>query len=283
MKTILVLVKSQINSEKYIEYALKLAADINYNVQIFYVHNPDIIPLATPHLSGAAITQLHKEPEERMREAIRSLSTITDTLIYKIAGQVIVEVTAAIGDEISLINEKVESGDVQMVMIESQGIRSFSLKESFAKEVIRKVNCPIWVIPENSVYNSIHSVIYATDYNEEDIPTLKKLIDLTYFNSPKITAIHITDNVDFDLRIKNAGFQKMLESKVEYENIEVKALVENHGDDMVGLINTYAARTSANLIVVLKDNRRFLERLFYPSSSEMIIGEANRPVLVFHV
>ncbi|MEA3477447.1 MAG: universal stress protein [Bacteroidota bacterium] len=283
MKTLLVLVKSLVNSEKYIEYSLKLAADLKYNVQIFYVHNPKTIPLASPQLDGAAIAQLNKASEERVREAIRSLSAITDTLIYKIAGQVIVEVTAAIGDEISMINEKVDSGDVQMVMIESQGIRSFSLQESFSKEVIRKVNCPVWVIPENSDYNSILSVIYATDYNEEDIPTLKKLIDLTYFNSPKISAIHITDNVDFDLRIKNAGFQKMLESKVEYENIEVKALVENHGDDMVGLINTYAARTSADLIVVLKENRRFLERLFKPGSSEKIIGETNRPVLVFHV
>jgi nucleotide-binding universal stress UspA family protein len=139
------------------------------------------------------------------------------------------------------------------------------------------------VIPENSDYNPIHSVIYATDYNEEDIPTLEKLIRLTYFESPKITALHITDNVDFDLRIKNAGFQKMLESKLGYENIEVKALVENQGDDMVSLINDYAARISADLIVVLKENRRFLERLFRPSSSEKIIEEASRPVLVFHV
>jgi nucleotide-binding universal stress UspA family protein len=125
-------------------------------------------------------------------------------------------------------------------------------------------------------------VIYATDYNEEDIPTLKELIRLTYFNSPTITALHITENIDFDLRIKNAGFQKMLESQVDYDNIRVKALVEDQGDDMVSLINDYATRENADLIVVLKENRRFLERLFKPSSSEKIIEKANRPVLVYH-
>ncbi len=283
MKTLLVLVKSLNHSEKIIEYAFGLAADLKINVRLFYVHNPSTIPLATPQLSGAAITQLQKEPEEKVKEAIRSLSAISETLVYKIAGQVIVEVKAAIGNEVSLINEMVEAGDVQMVMLEEQGIESFSLKESLVREVIRKINCPVWVIPEYSDYNSINSVIYATDYNEEDIPTLKKLIRFTYFNSPKITAIHISDNVDFDLRIKNAGFQKMLESKVEYENIEVKALVENRGDDLVSLINSYAARTNADLIVVLKENKSFLDRIFNPSASEKIMEKANRPVLVYHV
>ena len=147
MKTLLVLVKSLDHSEKIIEYAFGLAADLGINVRLFYVHNPSTIPLATPQLSGAAITQLQKEPEEKVKEAIRSLSAISETLVYKIAGQVIVEVKAAIGNEVSLINEMVEAGDVQMVMLEEQGIESFSLKESLVREVIRKINCPVWVIP----------------------------------------------------------------------------------------------------------------------------------------
>jgi nucleotide-binding universal stress UspA family protein len=282
MKTLLVLVKSLGNSEKYIEYALGLASDLRVNIQIFYVENPSLHPLGSPDLSGTAISQLQKSLEEKIDTAKELLTNQVEAHVHKISGRVIAEIITDIGDEISLINEKVESEDVQMVMIEGLGIGSFSLKESFAKEVIRKINCPVWVIPENSDYNSIHSVIYATDYNEEDIPTLKELIRLTYFNSPNITALHITENVDFDLRIKNAGFQKMLESQVDYDNIRVKALVEDQGDDVVSLINDYAARENAGLIAVLKENRRFLERLFKPSSSGKIIEKANRPVLVYH-
>ena len=74
----------------------------------------------------------------------------------------------------------------------------------------------------------------------------------------------------------------MLETKTEYTNISVKALVERSGDDMVKLINSYAAMKNADLIVVLKKNRNFLDRIFNPSSSEKIIQKAEKPVLVYH-
>lgn len=161
-------------------------------------------------------------------------------------------------------------------------MESFTLKGSFAKELIRNVRCPVWLIPKDTEYQPFHHIIYATDYHNEDISTLKKLIDLTHLVSPQITALHITENADFDLRTKNAGFQKMLEAKTDYNKILVKTLVENDGDDITGLINKYAASYTSDLIVLLKENQHFLERLFKPSTTEKMIKEAKQPFLIYH-
>lgn len=68
--------------------------------------------------------------------------------------------------------------------------------------------------------------------------------------SPGITALHITDNYDFEVRIKKAGFQEMVQTRTDHDKISVKSLVDKNGDDMGQLINDYASLIDADLIVV---------------------------------
>ena len=282
MKTLLVLIKYTDASESIIEYAVDLARDLKTNVHLLYVENPISTPMGTPHLTGGAVVQLQRSLEGKLKAGRKAITDQVKEMMHKISGEVILEVSEAVGDEITLISKMVETGKVQMVMIEGQGMESFTQRDSVAKELIRNVHCPVWLIPKGTEYQPFHHIIYATDYHEEDIPTLKKLIDLTHIVSPQITALHITDNAEFNLRIKNAGFQKMLETKTGYNKISVKALVENDEDDIVGLINKYAASYASDLIVLLKENQHFLERIFNRSITEKMIKEAQKPVLIYH-
>jgi nucleotide-binding universal stress UspA family protein len=282
MKKLLLFTRNYNTSQGFIEYAMELARDLQFDVQVLYIENPNLHPMAAPDLSGAAVAQLQKSMEEQVTSAKEMLEQQVHDLMHRISGEVIVEVSTAIGNEVNIIGEMVDSGRAHLVMMEGQWIRGFSLKDSFVKDLVRKVNCPVWVIPENSEYKPPEEIIYATDYNEEDIPTLKKLIKLTSKFYPQITALHITKNADFELRIKNAGFQKMIENRTGYDRISAKAFIENNGDDMVEIINSYAARINASLIVVLKENRTFLDRIFSSDPSEKIIEKASRPVLIYH-
>lgn len=282
MKTLLTLIKKPDSSNELLKYSMNFARDMNLNVHLLYVENPIHYPLGAPDLSGSAVVRLQDDLKEKINTGIHTLSDQVTAMVPTIAGKLVVEVSAKIGDEEKIINEMVQSGEAQMAMIESSGKSGFWLKDSSVQEITRNINCPVWVIPEDTEFQPFIDIIYATDYQEEDILTLIKLIDLTHHFTPHITALHITEDTGFDLRIKNAGFQKMLKKKTDYNNITVKALIENSGNDMVDLIQDYAARRSANLIVVLKENRRFLEKIFKPSSSEKIIEGANRPVLVYH-
>jgi nucleotide-binding universal stress UspA family protein len=282
MKTLLVLVRNPAASEWYIDYAVGLARDLHLKVHLFYVENPESHLLATPHLSVEAVEQLQHNLKEKALLARESLTSQVNEKIQKREGQVVVEVTSIIGNEIALINQMVKEGKAQMVMLASEGLGESGFKRSFVDEVSRNVNCPVWIIPENTRYLSIESIIYATDYQEEDISTLKKVIDLTYFISPEITALHITSNPDFELKIKNAGFQKVVQNKTGYDDLTVKALVEKNSGGIPEMIGEFAAQDRSNLIVVLKDNKQFFERIFNPSTSNNIVHDTGYPVLVYH-
>jgi nucleotide-binding universal stress UspA family protein len=74
----------------------------------------------------------------------------------------------------------------------------------------------------------------------------------------------------------------MLETNTGYSNISLKTLREQNGHHIIELINSYASRTQTDLIVVLKENKNFLERIFHQSSSEKMVAESDKTILVFH-
>lgn len=282
MRTLLGYIRNPSEAQSIITYLLALSKDLNTNLHLLYLENPANHPMGSPELTGVAVANLQQSLEARIEKGKQTLQVLVDQMMPQIEGKVVVDITTAIGNEVATVGEMLDSGKVQMMALENSGADGLWWKDSLVNTMVRNLECPLWVIPQNPEYHPFRNIIYATDYHEEDISTLQKLIDLTHPLSPKILALHINDNADFEVRVKTAGFQKMLETKTAYNNISAKALIEKNGEDLVQLIHSYAAMNRADLIVVLKENRNFLDRIFNPSSSEKILKAANSPVLVYH-
>jgi nucleotide-binding universal stress UspA family protein len=252
MKTLLVLVRNPAASKWLLEYAVELSSD------------------------------LQRDLEEKAAFARESLTSQLNLIMQEIDRPVIAEVTSAIGVETTLIKGLIEYDGAHMVMVPGVDNGDTVFRQSFVEEFTREINCPVWVIPEDTKYRPLDHVIYATDYQEADEITIKKLVHMTHLIAPKITALHVTGNPDFELRIKNAGFQKVLQSRTGYDRLSVKALVDRNGGDIPGLILQFASKEKARLVVVLKENKSFLERIFSSSTSKKIVHAAGIPVLVYH-
>lgn len=282
MRTLLGFIRKPSESHGIITYLIELSKDLNANLHLLSVENPANYPLGSPNLTGVAVANLQQSMEARMEEGKKTMEKVVNKMMPQMAGKVAVEISTAIGNETTIVGEMLASGKIQMMAIEAIESEGLFGKDTLVMTMVRSIDCPLWVIPENTEYHPFQKIIYASDYREEDIPTLQKLIDLTHRLYPKILALHINDSADFDVRVKTAGFQKMLETKTAYNNISAKALIERNGEDLVQLINSYAAMNGVDLIVVLKENKTFLDRIFNPSSSEKILKAASSPVLVYH-
>jgi nucleotide-binding universal stress UspA family protein len=233
-------------------------------------------------MSGAAVVQTQHLLEEKVKAGKQKLSEQVSALIPSISGELIVEVDAVSGHEDRVIREQIDAGKAHMVLIEESEFSGLWLRDTSAKAIVNNLDCPVWIIPKNATYQALDEIIYVSDYQEEDIETVKRLVEMTNPLTPNITSLHITDNPDFELKIKKTGFQKMLEYRAGYSKINVKTLIESDRGKTAELLNSYAKSTGATLMVVLKENRRFLERIFKASSSDRIIEESTLPVLVFH-
>lgn len=167
-------------------------------------------------------------------------------------------------------------------MLQSNTEQNFWMQNSAIMEVVRNVPCPVYIIPPDARYNPLEKIIYATDYSEEDIPTLKSLIELAKPFDPEILALHISDDDEFDKKLKSEGFARMLGEKTGYNKVSVMMITEADGKDPVESLVKEAEKAKANLIVVLKENENFFERLFKSSFTAELINSTQLPVLVFH-
>lgn len=149
-------------------------------------------------------------------------------------------------------------------------------------DVVEKVKCPVWIIPKGADYKPFTEIVYATDYKKEDIDSLQKLIATFPHYSPNITALHITDSVDFEERVKKAGFVEMLKKQTDYKSLWVRAFYQTKHDDLTELLNEFAIKSKADLLVLLKENKSFFNRIFNTSQTKEILKTAQLPILVYH-
>lgn len=281
MKTLLVLIKHPNTSEKFLKYAFSFAEDMNMHVRALYVVDPVEYPVGASKLSGQVAAKIQHDLNYRIKESGQQLRSMLAEFSREKPAWQNVEVGTFTGKDVRIINELVNEQKIHMVMIRNLN-DDLWFRDSRERAIAREAKCPVWVIPEDAEYGPFRRVLYTTDYNEEDIPNLNKLIDLTHAHDPEITALHVTEDVDFELRIKNAGFQKILEMKTGYSDIRVKALVPQHAVDPMELVKSYAERIQADLLVVLQENHSFMDRFFGKDHAARVLREAKRPVLLYH-
>jgi nucleotide-binding universal stress UspA family protein len=282
MKKLLAIIDDPNNSKELIKYAANLANDLKTDLHLLHVQNPEAYPLASPEAASTMTVQIQKGLEELADKAKNTLDKNADEVKTELSLNVSIDSSSEIGITKFIVENLVSENIVHMVILDSKEDVSFWEQNSNNMDIIYDIDCPVWVVPFGATYQPYEKIVYATNYKEEDITTLKKLLKLTENFKPEIVALHITDTTDFEEKVKTSGFTETVQSKTGYDKISVKALLERENDEVAQLINDYSKDIDSNLVVVLKENRHFLARLFKPSATKKLIKEAKLPVLVFH-
>lgn len=283
MKKLAFLIDEIDNSKELIRFAALFGKDINAKVHVVYVQYPQFY--GAQGYMGAAGSAV---PPDMVQ-----FQKIADEIKEKIAGFIKeieaehtgispIKFKSETGDAAAIIKEKVENKKYDMVMLQGNAEHGFLLQNSVIMDVVRNVPCPVYIIPPDASYQPFKKIIYATDYNEEDVKTLKNLIKLAKPFDPEIIALHISNNDEFEKKLKSEGFAKMLSEKAGYDKITVKLIADKDGEDAVESLVNKAEKEKANLIVVLKENKNFFERLFKSSFTSELVKKAQMPIMVFH-
>jgi nucleotide-binding universal stress UspA family protein len=281
MKTLLAIISDPIHSRKFITYSAQMAHDFGMKLHITYILNTTVYPL-DESMTGAA-NQLWEERLIVDREnAMAELSQKVEEIKRELPElNIFIDFNAEPGSVDTIVNQYVYEEKADMVVLygyDEDGMWSLGSQNV---NLALNVNCPAWIIPADMEYQKFRRIVYATDYNEADVRTLKELINLTATFNPDITALHIADTADFQEDIVKKGFQELAIRETGYDKITIESHIEHDNEDLGETINNFALSKNSDLVVVLKENRNFLESLFKRSSTKNIIKEASLPVLVF--
>jgi len=279
METLLTIINEPGSSKSFIDYVVHLADDMRINVHLMYLQEPYDYTLGQPPAPGMAYSlQVQKKNSE---EATKFFEEYVGELKKNISDKISITHSAEIEMPDKIIETWVSEKKAGIIALEGEKQKSSWLQSSANLSIINSADCPVLVIPSEASYKPFREIVYATDYKEADLPTLRNLIRMTQLYSPSITALHVTDSTDFEDKVRETGFYTMLESGTGYKKITVKTLLDKNNENAAHLINEYALSINADLLVVLKENKKFFQTLFSPDSTKKIMKESHLPMLVF--
>jgi nucleotide-binding universal stress UspA family protein len=286
MKTLLVLINDPINSEGFIRYSVEMAADMKMNLHLLYIQNPALYTLssgtaaATSHPVGSDIDVVRLEEERK--NAINAIEKNLENFRNNISSDISINVSSEAGAMDLVVNRIVADNKADMLVVEGQNEKDLWILDSTDTELILRANCPGWLIPAGAKYQSFRKIIYTTDYHEKDIQTLRDLINITGKLSPEITALHVTDSDEARDRTEKPEFRENIVRQTGYTNISVQSIEDEKGKDLGENIHDHAKGVNADLIVLLKENKKFFERIFKSSVTKKVMKKTTLPVLVYH-
>jgi nucleotide-binding universal stress UspA family protein len=253
MKTLAFLIDEIDNSKELIRFAALLGKDINAKVHVLLVQST--ANYGTYGRVGMSAPQDPLLLQELSADAREKVAGFIKEIEAELTGAPSIEFQFEIGAASEILKEKVENNFYDMVMLKGHAAQSFWLQDSVIMDVVRNVPCPVWIVPPDAEYQPLNKIIYATDYNEEDITTLESLSRVAKPFEPEILALHISNDGEFEKKLKSEGFAALLREKSGYSKISVKMIPEEDGRDAVETLVNEAENANANLIVVLKENR----------------------------
>lgn len=261
-----------------LKYAYEISEEISANLLVVHLYN---YPAVFKRNAEKRLTHLEDDilREEKLKLEEFCIHHLGDELDEMNISMEAFEASSIVSGIISKANE------VHAFMIIA-GMKGNSVLKDLimgntTKQLIAKANCLVMAVPENSHYKQLKTVVYATDFEEEeDIEVLQEVVKIVEPYKAKLKVIHISTKKEYAGENKMEWFKKTLQKKIDYENIEFKVLFSTIVFDS---LNSYLEDEDADLLVILERKKHGLLKKWFHKD---LIGKHqyrdNIPLLSFN-
>ena len=150
------------------------------------------------------------------------------------------------------------------------------------KKVLDKVDTPILFIPQNSTFSPPNKILYATDFDPDDLDIIRYLIKLTKRFEPEIIIAHIVVPTDSEV-IGQEDMKKLkqkIRSGIRYKKISYDVL---KGNDINQELTNLIKQVDPDWLVMLTQKRlSLLDKYLQHSYSRRMLSKTQLPLFVFH-
>jgi len=151
---------------------------------------------------------------------------------------------------------------------------------STTKKLIEKAPCPILAIPTNATLNKIKTIVYTTDFEEEDIIAIFKLAEIAKIFKATIKIVHVFQKSDTDAQQEMEWFKEILKQEVTYQNLEFDLVFS---DDIYTTLLQYLGEVKADLLVMLeREQKELIKKIFHKDLVKKMGSNIHIPLISFN-
>lgn len=273
MKTILYATDYSENSIAALKYAYNMSLKINAKLLAVHVFDyPKTISSREETISKELLTGHQTKLKEFCEEHLAWESDKT-----AVKTEVIVNP--------SIVNGIVEKAkEVQSCLIVT-GMKGTSrlrtiIMGSTTRDLIEEAPYPVLTIPKDATYKEIKTIVYATDFQSQDLGAINRLVEIAEPLDAKVKVIHVSP-IEYSVE---EGERKVNEEKlnkyVKYNNME---LYVSHSNDIFTELQSYLTKNNADIVAMLeRESSSYGKKLFYKSLVEKMKADGRIPLMSFN-
>ncbi|REE82793.1 nucleotide-binding universal stress UspA family protein [Lutibacter oceani] len=180
------------------------------------------------------------------------------------------------------IIKKAKDLNASLIVTGMQGKSAF--KDFFmgntTKQLIEKAPCAVLAIPANSRLRELKTIVYASDFEEEDISAISNLANIAKFFNAKIKIVHISSEKEKNGETEMEWFKEMVLQNVSYKNLEFAIFTSN---DIFNFLKIYLEEVEADMVAMLeREKKGFTKKLFHEDLVKKMEHQSTIPLLSFN-
>ncbi len=175
--------------------------------------------------------------------------------------------------------ESVEADLMVVGMKEKHTLRGF-FSGNIANQLLSKSETPLLIVPPNHAFSSFKHIVYASDFEMEDIFALKKLVGIAETFEADITVVHVPVGDEYSGKDQMQWFEELLRQEVNYPKINFQLPVATSVP--LGL-KSFLENSQADILAMLERSEKGLfKKLFEGDTVKKMESKISIPLLSFN-
>lgn len=276
MKTILVPTDFSDNADNALYFAIELAKKQNAKLVLIHAFQLPIVVAAVPY------DIINNEKLELKKEAENNLKA--QCLKIKHSGNLTYEYILEEGDAVDVILKHAKEKKADIIIMGTKGASGLKavLFGSITESVIEKTELPVLAIPNKTKFSTpIKTITFATNYNLNEIESIKKLIEIAVVLESKIKILHITDEDitnEHEVNLMNK-FMKLVNSEITFKPITFQII---HGKNITQQLLNLISSGNTDMLVLSTHYKNFMKNLLEKNITKQVVLKTTIPIVAFH-
>lgn len=258
MKTILVPIDFSDNSKNAMDYAILLANKMNMKLLLLHAFHPSMVEALVDAHKIAVNREITGTPIQLQKE-LKIWKEVVDSTEKNIQCEAVFAESDLADAIIDLMNER----PIDLIVMGTKG--ASGLKEVFVGSntswIIEKSKISVIAVPAGYEYNDIKRIVFATDYHDSDIDSIKLLVKLSKRFNAKLDIVHIADG-DIKPRFEDDLLEHFMKQVKEQVTFDAMAFHLLDGDNVNEALNEFITKQKADLFAISTEERFLVGPLF---------------------
>lgn len=273
-QTILVPTDFSNNALVATRYAMELAKTLQADLHFLHAYQPFTSAFQSPLANKTDAERAEIGAQKGIAsfiDAIDDISSVSYTWSIRQAGLM------------DAITDYIDSHTVGLVVMGTHGASGVrkDLLGSNTYDVAKKIKLPLLVVPEHTSSFKLGDIVFFTDYQQNDVKTLRSFEALFKDSSLSCKLVHIHHSTiapsEIDEKKLNDWCEKLKkETSMDRMTAELYHLPES-SDSVANILDQLGADMT---LITLVDSRGFFQRLLSKSLARAIILNPKTPVLL---